>query len=73
MLKVSVNGKTPEAVDSVVLYDEEIPIAVVMNHGNVVYWCDSVRDREELIRALQTLGISYNQLHPVAGLIKGNL
>ena len=63
MLKVSVNGTAAIKADHVILYDDDTPIAAATQHGDVVFYCDTVRDNADLQRVLRDLGIAFK---PVA-------
>jgi hypothetical protein len=56
-LSVSVDGGDRVPAASVVLFDEGTPIAAAVQHGNIVIYADSVRDREDLVKILDQLGI----------------
>ena len=73
MLKVSINGAPATIADSIVLYDDKIPIAACVNHSGVVFFADSVRDRSELVGILNQLGINISHMHEYAGEIKGEM
>ena len=72
-LSVSVNGGDRVPADDLVLYDEGIPIAAAMNHGNIVIYADSVRDRRDLVNILELLGIKTEPATASKLIIRGNL
>ena len=56
-LSVSVNGGDRVPAKDVILYDDGIPIAGAMEHGNIVIYADCVRDYHDFIQMLNTLGV----------------
>jgi len=65
MLKVSLNCRTPEPVEQVIIYDDDVPVAAANQHGEVVYYCDAARDKSDLEELLARLGIKHKQLPTV--------
>lgn len=55
-LSVSVNGGDRVPATDVVLFDNGIPIAAATQHGSVVVFADSIRDRDDLVGILKDLG-----------------
>ena len=56
-LSVSVNGGDRVPAKDVVLFDDGVPIAAAMEHGNTVIYADSVRDYEDIIGMLDMIGV----------------
>jgi hypothetical protein len=73
MLKVSVDGMPPKAAESVVVYDGDSPVAVVIAHSGGVYFADAARDSKELKDILSTLGVDSTLAHKHCGTITGEL
>ena len=71
MLRCSIDKGQPIKASTVVLYEDDIPIGVFMDHGGPVYFVDSIRDRAEFITVLTNLGIPLNRLHDKAAMIQG--
>lgn len=70
-LMVSVDGGPPKPVGHVVLFDNTIPIAVCLDQGSAIFFADSLRDRDELVQVLSTLGVSIPALHANGGILRG--
>lgn len=73
MLKVSINGAPPVPADSIVMFDDDAPIAAAVQHGEVVFYCDSIRDTSEFAGVLRRLGITRTRLPTVGPEIVGNV
>ena len=56
-LSVSVNGGDRVPAKDVVIFDDGVPIAAAMEHGNIVIYADSVRDYADMLGILDTLGV----------------
>jgi hypothetical protein len=61
MLRVSVNGQPPQEANSVVLYDQDVPIAAAVDQKSTIFFCDAARDLPELSNLLRILGVQFNQ------------
>lgn len=72
MLQVSLDGRKPVPVNSVIIYDDGIPAALAQNAGGVVLFADSIRDTE-FPTLLKNLGVPPARLHQYGGTIKGKL
>jgi len=73
MLKVSINGQEPETAEAIIIYDDDTPVAAATQHGDVVFYCDAVRDTDDLHRVLTSLGLPIKQLALVNQEIVGNI
>lgn len=72
-LSVSVNGGDRVPARHVVLFDDGIPIAAAMQHGNIVIFADSVRDYEDIINILDAIGVKIAPARRSDVVIKGSL
>lgn len=57
-LSISVNGGDRVPARDVILFDDGVPIAGAMQHGNIIVYADSVRDYTDFVGMLDTLGIA---------------
>jgi hypothetical protein len=77
MLRISINGKEPVLVKSVVMFDDSSgaskPIAACMFHANVIFFADSVRDAGELSQMVNMLGFDMGRPPELKGIIQGSL
>jgi len=62
MLKVSINGNKPQTIQSVVVFDDETPIAAVSTDGSNILFADAIRDATELMNMLSMLHVPFNKL-----------
>ncbi len=62
MLKVSINGNKPQTIQSVVVFDDETPIAAVSTDGSNILFADAIRDAAELMNMLSMLHVPFNRL-----------
>jgi len=62
MLKVSINGNKPQTIQSVVVFDDETPIAAVSTDGSNILFADAIRDAAELRNMLSMLHVPFNRL-----------
>ena len=72
-LSVSIDGGDRIPAESVVLYDEGIPIAGALMHGPVVFYADSIRDPADMAKILDQLGIRIGMAQRANFNIQGNL
>ena len=72
-LRVSVDGSKPILANNVVVYRDDVPvaIAVAIDDENVMY-VDGVRD-PEFVELLETLGIPTDNLSILGPTIKGDM
>jgi len=57
-LSVSVNGGDRVPATDVVIFDDGVPIAGAMQHGDMLIYADSVRDRRDFLEMLQELAVN---------------
>lgn len=69
---ISVNGQRPVPAASVVVYQDDTPVAVSAAMGDEVLYADGIRD-PEFIKILQTIGVRPTKLPTVGPTIKGNI
>lgn len=72
-LSVSVNGGDQVPAEDIVIFDQGVPIAAAIIHGNVVIFADSVRDRSDLLGILAELGVNLEPPKTADFAIRGSL
>lgn len=72
-LSVSVNGGDRVPARDVVLFDDGVPIAGAMEHGNIIIYADSVRDYDDFIIMLNRLGVSIAPARKSGMSLQGNM